>query len=236
MTNWFDTFRPFSGLHVACVLTSFAFVWTVVAYARSLRDVDPQRERTLRRWLGVAAVCVQSVLVLYYAWPSRFTLAKGLPLEICDLLGFVTIGVFLTERRWLRTLAVFWGIGFSTQAFATPTIDVGIGHERFWIFWASHAMIVLGAVYCLLVLDYRPTFRDFLLVSAAGVVYPAFVLPFDIAFDLNYGFIGRSKPEVPTLLDQLGEWPLRAVWIFLLQQTVMAVLWLLLRDRGRRLR
>jgi lipopolysaccharide transport system permease protein len=35
----------------------------------------------------------------------------------------------------------------------------------------------------------------------------------NVTFGLNYGYLGRSDPGQPTILDLLGPWPLRVVYL-----------------------
>jgi uncharacterized membrane protein YwaF len=60
----------------------------------------------------------------------------------------------------------------------------------------------------------------------------AIVLPLDLAFDWNYGFVGPGKPEARSIVDALGPWPERLAVIFALVAGVMALLllpWKLVR-------
>jgi hypothetical integral membrane protein (TIGR02206 family) len=138
---------------------------------------------------------------------------------------------FLTSVRWIRTLVVFWGIGLSTQAFVSPIVNVGYTHTYFWLFWGSHLAIVMAATYHIAVYRYRAGVADLFTVTAAMCVYALVIIPLDIALEANYGFVGKSKPGAASIIDALGPWPLRLVWMFLIQQVLMVVLWLLLRER-----
>jgi uncharacterized membrane protein YwaF len=52
------------------------------------------------------------------------------------------------------------------------------------------------------------------------------VFTIDAVFDLNYGYLGRPMPSRPSLLDFLGPWPLRVVFMVLLASIAMTLLWL----------
>ena len=65
---------------------------------------------------------------------------------------------------------------------------------------------------------------DYGIACAAAALYVAIVLPLDLAFDWNYGFVGKGKPEVRTIVDVLGPWPARLAIIFTLVASVMALL------------
>jgi uncharacterized membrane protein YwaF len=52
------------------------------------------------------------------------------------------------------------------------------------------------------------------------------IFTIDLVFDLNYGYLGRFTPSRPTMLDVLGPWPLRVVFMILLGAAGMTLLWL----------
>ena len=49
--------------------------------------------------------------------------------------------------------------------------------------------------------------------------------PVDIIFDTNYGYVGPTRPSVPTLIDFLGPWPLRVIWLILIGASVFVLAW-----------
>jgi uncharacterized membrane protein YwaF len=84
---------------------------------------------------------------------------------------------------------------------------------------------------------YRPSWRDYGLACAAAAAYAAIVLPLDLAFGWNYGFLGPSKPETPSIVDLLGPWPQRLVPILAIVAAAMALAqlpWTIARRLRRR--
>lgn len=164
-------------------------------------------------------------LILWLSWqfwwlsPAQFSWESSLPLHICDLGGLLASLALLTGSRTLTTLLIFWGLGLSTQAYATPVVRVGPGATEFWIFWESHTLIIGSAIYCIAVRGYRARWRwggrgkfpcgDVGVAFALTLVYLAVMLPLDVLTGWNYGYVGNTKPEVPTLIDKLGPWPWR---------------------------
>ena len=127
------------------------------------------------------------------------------------------------EGRRARTLAYFWALGLSSQAFFTPILTEGPDSRFFWTFWGDHTTLLGGAAYIVWVCGYRPRPSDARFAFLATVGYAAVVLPIDIVMDWNYGFLGRH--DLPgTLLELLPPWPWRllglgvivAVWFALL--------------------
>jgi hypothetical integral membrane protein (TIGR02206 family) len=115
----------------------------------------------------------------------------------------------LSKQRRLVALLYFWGIGFSLQGIITPDLQMGFLSLYFWLFWLHHAAIVGAVVFMVVVHRYRPTRKDFHWAVGVGLAYLALVVPINAAFGFNYGYLGRSLPSQPSLLDWLGPWPWR---------------------------
>ncbi|MGQ0538935.1 MAG: TMEM164-related integral membrane acyltransferase, partial [Gemmatimonadaceae bacterium] len=122
------------------------------------------------------------------------------------------------------------------QAILTPDLESGPAKHAFWIFWLMHVLIVGGAVYALVVRGYRPTRRDCGFAIAVGWLWLAIVFGLNLLTGENYGYLGPAKPSQPTLIDVLGPWPLRVLWMGLLGTAAMALLqlpWAARRRSGR---
>jgi uncharacterized membrane protein YwaF len=52
------------------------------------------------------------------------------------------------------------------------------------------------------------------------------VLPLNVLLGANYGFVGNSRPDNPSIVDLLGPWPGRLIIIVLLVAAVLALLML----------
>jgi uncharacterized membrane protein YwaF len=74
------------------------------------------------------------------------------------------------------------------------------------------------------VLGFRPDWNDWRRACVAGLGYIALVTLVNVPFRSNFGFLGDSLPGNPSVLDFLGPWPLRLVWVI----AIVAVLWALM--------
>lgn len=239
LPTWLTAFNAGSPVHWATVAACAVVVTGACVLGARWRGT--RREPTLR-WAWVGFIIVWQIFdktwwIVVHGWDP----AQSLPLHLCDLAAVLAPFALVLQTRWLRAVLYFWAIGLSTQAFFTPTLDPqsGLLTTRYWLFWMGHVQIVGSAVYDVIVLRFRPGGRDYVYGTIANVVYGAAILPIDVIFDLNYGYLGRHRPERGTLLDLMPEWPWRLVAIFVLVQAVMAVLWLVWpvsRAIGRRLR
>jgi hypothetical integral membrane protein (TIGR02206 family) len=227
--DWLDTFVPFSALHYVTVAFFAALMLGSCYLGRCWRETA--RERRVRIGWGWAVLAYQSWYTAWYLLPENFTWEKGLPLELCDLAAFVAGLAMVTQWRTWRTLLYFWGIGLSTQAFFTPTLGYGVGHLKFWMFWIGHTMIVGSAVYDVVVLGYRPGLADLRRALAVSTFYCLAVFFVNVWLSeetgrlVNYAYIGNTRPRNPTIIDKLGPWPRRVIWIVVIVVADYALLY-----------
>ncbi len=157
-----------------------------------------------------------------HGWDPRNTL----PLQMCDFAAIIAALVFLRPTRGLQSLAYFWGLALGSQAVITPDLAGGPSSLSFWAFWLYHLFVVGAGVYVVAVQRFRPEWRDLRFALLMGAMYAAATFIIDAMFDLNYGYLGRGTPSRPTLLDVLGPWPLRVVFMVMLGAAAMTLLWI----------
>lgn len=221
-------------LMVAYVAACCALVLLLGARAR--RGGGDDRVHSLGRYLGVTMLALWVVYNAYYFSPSRFDPAVSFPLHACDVLAGLAGVVLLWPFRWGRAVLFFSAISLSTQAIVTPTGNQDPTTARFWLYWTLHAGIVACSLFDLAIRRYRPTPGDLLRVYLVDAAYFALVFPLDVLFSWNYGYVGPPSLDTPTVLDLLGPWPLRALWVMLLAmlaQGTMLALWALWCSVGR---
>lgn len=187
------------------------------------RAARPDLEWRLRLVWVWTTIAWQSFATVWYLLPRNFDWYESLPLHLCDLAAWVAPLALLTQKRWLRTLLYFWGIGLSTQAFLTPVVEGGFGDFRYWLFFIGHTQIVGSAVYDVVVLGYRPNLHDWGIVTLLSLAWIIPVTAFNVLMDVNYGYTGRMTPGGTTILDYLGPWPWRLGTMFVLTQVLWAV-------------
>ncbi|MDX1376684.1 MAG: TIGR02206 family membrane protein [Burkholderiales bacterium] len=232
-----ESFRAFSALHAIALCTIAALTLLAIALRRR-RPPEPLAPGPVERTLALAYLGAWIVTYLWLLAPGLREPASTLPLHLCHLAAANAALVLLTGWRPLRALQYFWGLALCTQALITPSLLEGPALYPFWFFWTSHGMIVGVALYDVFARGYRPSWRDWRFACAAAAVYVLAVLPINLAFGWNYGFVGPSRPGVPSIVDFLGPWPFRLVPVVAIAAAAMALLalpWALaarLRPRG----
>lgn len=199
-------------------------VFTGVVIWVGLRTRGTGRAWAFDRGVGVLTLLAYLTVNVWWLWPTHLEPDQSLPIQLCDLAALCAPLAILARWRVARALLYFWGLGLSTQGFITPVTRVGPEHGEFWMHWLNHGAIVGAALYDLAVLRFRPTWRDWRLAVGLGLVYLAGVFALNVVTGWNYGYVGSSRPEARTIVDFLGPWPWRVVWIAAIAIAGMAAL------------
>ena len=220
--DWSATFEAGSAQHAVVVGVCFGVIALVCVVGRVLLAMDLRdgvgvpgagRERGLRFVLAWGIGVSQLVINARRFMPGQWDLVDSLPLHLCRLSVWIGVWMLLTLDRRARALTLFWGLGLSAQIFATPYLDVGHGDVSFWIYWLNHVQIVGVAVYDVVVLGYRPSWRDCRLAVVLGVVYAAVVAGLNAVMGTNYSYLGAGEHDGASLVDVMGAYPWRVVWM-----------------------
>ena len=217
-------FEAFSPTHAA-VLVTFAVV-TALACALGRRWRGTAGLARAERAVGLAMLGVWLTAQVYWFLPGNFRIDEALPIHMCDLTGLIAPLLLLTGRRALRALLYFWGIGLSIHGLLTPVLQDGPGHIRFWLFFLTHAAIIGTAIYDLVARGYRPDRRDWVFATWTCAIWLGVVLAVDLSLGVNYGYVGNVTPERPTVIDQLGPWPLRVYKMIVAVIVLFTAMWL----------
>jgi hypothetical integral membrane protein (TIGR02206 family) len=215
-------FRSFSFPHIAALLVISAVIAAGVTAGHAWRGSS--RQQRLERGIAVSILLLRAGVFAWNLLPGRLALSQSLPLQICDLAALCSAFSLLVDRRWLRSIAYFWGLALSMQGLIQPDLSDGPDSLAFWLFWTHHALIVGTAVYLVTVRGFRPKVGDLGFAVATGVGYALVVFCVDLALDVNYGYLGKGMPAQPTLLDWLGPWPWRVALMVALGVLVMSLL------------
>ena len=227
-----QAFRAFSALHAVTLVAIATLTGLAILVAR-IRGPS-QRASPAERLVGWAYLAAWVTTYSYFLFSPLHEPAKTLPLQLCHITAALAALLLITRWQWLRPLVYFWGLALCTQALVTPSLTEGPALYPYWFFWSTHGMIVGVALYEVFARRYRPALRDYGVACAAAAAYFALVLPLDIAFGWNYGFVGPDKPEVRTIVDALGPWPLRLAPMVALVAAAMGLLLLPWQYKNRR--
>lgn len=202
----------FGPLHLGMLFLAGFVILFILYWGKCAREIGELPK--FSRQLGHAMLAIWIFYMLYNFSPARLSWEKSLPIEACDFIAFLAVLALLTPLRFPRSLLYFSGILLTGQAVLTPAGDQNPMTLHFWLYWGFHAGILAVSVFDFHIRSYRPFFRDLVCAWSANIFYLVLVLPLDICFGWNYGFLGNSMPGSPTLVDFLGPWPERIVVMF----------------------
>jgi hypothetical integral membrane protein (TIGR02206 family) len=180
--------------------------------------------RTVGRVLAAVLVAFHVPILIYDLTPARFDIEHSLPFQISDLAWMAAAYALWSQRQWAYALTYYWGLTLVPQALITPAL---VGPEvlsiDFVSFWGQHLLVVWAAVYLTWWAGMRPTWRGFAIAAAVTVTWGVAMLVFNEAAGTNYLFVSR-RPDNPSLLDLMGEWP----WYLGVELVVGLTAWALL--------
>jgi hypothetical integral membrane protein (TIGR02206 family) len=216
--NWATEFRAFSSYHLLVVLICTGIMVGCCLIGKRLLGNKPtpdslDREARFRKLIAWSIILSQAFINIRRM--VYFDLQDSLPLHMCRLGVWIAAWHLLTLDRRARSLTLFWGIGLSAQVFFTPFVKAGYTDITFWIYWLNHLQIVGVAIYDITVLGYRPNLKDLGFASVLGVLYAIITIGFNWILGTNYSYLGAGTHEGVSLVDKLGPYPQRTIWMCL---------------------
>jgi len=221
--DWANEFRAFTSFHWLVTGTCFAMMIVCCVIGKRLLAKSEDHEYRFRKLIAWSILITQGFIFIRRM--VYFDLHDSLPLHMCRLGVFIAAWHLFTLDRRARALTLFWGLGLSSQIFFTPYIKEGYGHLSFWIYWLNHIQIVGVAVYDIVVLGYRPNLRDLRFATIAGVVYALATIGLNILLGTNYSYLGAGQHEGASLVDKLGPFPQRTIWMIVGAAIIFALIY-----------
>ena len=173
--------------------------------------------KTTVRWTLALILWLNEFAWHYWNYSvGRWTIQTMLPLHLCSVLVWVGALMLVTKSYRIYEFMYFMGIAGAIQALATPDLDIyGFPHFRFFQTFISHGLIVTSAIYMTVVEGFRPTWKSMFRVALWTNIYALIVFFINAAIGSNYLMINH-KPELPSLLDLLPEWPIYILYMELI--------------------
>jgi hypothetical integral membrane protein (TIGR02206 family) len=228
MTDFFaenfqgPAFEYLGGLHLAA-LGFFIVLNLLLLRFRKASDGT----RATIRWLLALVLIVNEVAWHYWNYIyGRWTLQTMLPLHLCSLLVWTGAWMLITKNYRVYEFMYFMGIGGAIHALATPGLgDYNFPHFVYFQYFLSHGLIITSAIYMTVVEGLRPTWKSMVRVFVWMNIYAAMVYFINVYLGSNYLLI-NYKPDTPSLLDLLPEWPIYILHMEVIGIATMLVLYL----------
>ena len=209
------------------VLLLIILVLLLFIFRRKL-SVFSNKRQLIERLVAVTLLVMDFFYHVWLIQSDRWQLSSALPLELCSLSLLLTIVLLWTGNRKIYPFVFFAGIGGALQAVATPVLDMGYPHFRFFHFFYTHFGIILTALYFTWVRGYRPTFKGVLYTLLVLNILLPVILLVNKLVDGNYMFLQR-KPSSGSILDFLGPYPWYLLSLEAIAFLIFTILWLIFR-------
>jgi hypothetical integral membrane protein (TIGR02206 family) len=217
-----EPFRLFSSSHLLVLLLFVTFTIALYLYREKWRS-STQIRSILRHTLAAVLLLTEISYQLWHLWTDSWSLAYTLPLQLCSVSLLLAVIMLYTRNYTLYEITFFAGIGGAAQAMLTPELFYPFPHFRFLHFFIAHAGIIWACLFMTWVEEYRPSFRSIWKTMGFLNLLLLVAMLVNAGTGGNYLFVSR-KPENPSLIDYLGEYP----WYILSLEGVAFVLFMLL--------
>jgi len=220
--NFIDVTPTFTLFGIAHIL-----ILVAVALAASFFSLWARRNPGVTMPLRVTLATF--LLVNEISWYS-YNVAEGwvqfpfgLPLDLCDIVVWLTLLAAYTKKPGILELAYYWGPAGSSLAILTPDLGAPMNTYPVVHFFLAHGGVVVINVFLVWGMTVRPrqgsVWRALFWLNVYAIVIGAF----DAVFHANYFYL-CDKPGSVSLLTYMGPWP-----FYILTGEVLAVtiFWLL---------
>jgi hypothetical integral membrane protein (TIGR02206 family) len=198
--------QHFGYVHIIVIV----LVPTVALLLTVLARKTPQFSGRLRFTLAAAIGFNELIWYGYVILQGWVRFPYGLPLDLCDLVLWLTVFSLITCRQWSFDLIYYWGLIGTGMAVLTPDIGAPFPSYIAIKFLFAHGGVVTSILFLLWSKSVRPRkyswWRSFLWLN----LYAVAIGCFNLVFQTNYFYL-CEKPLSGSLLDYLGDWPLYLV-------------------------
>ena len=195
-----DLFGP---AHLGALAVVLLAAVAIPAAARRLPEAG---QRRLARAFAVLLVTLRAAEVTIRHTVYGMPWKDQLPLHLCGALVLVSGWMLWTRNERVYEVVYFWTFAGASQALLTPDLPVGFPHPGFVLFFTTHGLLVMAAVYATRVFRLRPRPRSILRAFLWLHLLALAATPVNLLLDTNFLYL-RHKPEGASLLDCFGPWP-----------------------------
>jgi hypothetical integral membrane protein (TIGR02206 family) len=194
-----------------------------------------RRSRKTANWIRYSLASFLALNeIIWYIYRIRsegFRFPEGLPLNLCDVMLWVTVAAVFSLNWRVFELSYFIGIGGSGMALITPDLWAPVLSYPTIYFFLAHGVGVAAILTMAWGKLAAPRPGCLWRVMGSLNAYAAAVGIFNAVYGTNYMYLCQ-KPEAPSLLDLLGPWP---VYVAGGEVVALLLFWLLwLPFRGSR--
>jgi len=182
--------------------------FTIVGYTLIKYASKSSQELQIKIGNYIAYFISATVLIwtIYKLSSNHFDITNDLPFQLCYFLGLIMPLFTRTRKQLFYDILLFWVFAGTFQAIITPEARNGFPHIHFIYFWIVHSGLIITMLYATFIYKMRPKLKSILISFIALQGYFIFVSIINKFTGANYFYL-NAKPNAPSILDYLGEWP-----------------------------
>lgn len=193
----------FGNQHMIALLFFTLFGYFLIRWAKKLTNEKKYIVGIIFAFSLSITVIIWTILKIY---TRGFDIKQDLPLHLCNFVALFLPVITLTRKKIYFDIILFWILAGTTHSVITPDLRNGFPNFIFFKYWYVHAGLIIFVLYTTLVLQLKPNLKSVFQSFLALQIYIVLLFLINKLLNSNY-FYTNSKPEGPTALDYLGEWP-----------------------------
>ncbi|WP_456377797.1 YwaF family protein [Lutibacter sp.] len=196
-------FVLFGYQHFLAILFFSIIGFSLIKYAsKSSFDLQIKIGNYIAYFVSASVI----IWTIYKLISGNFDISNDLPFQLCYFLGLI-MPLFTRSRKQLYyDILLFWVFAGTFQAILTPGAKNGFPHIHYIYFWIVHCGLLITMLYATFIYKMRPKLKSVFISFIAIQGYFIFVSIINTLTGANYFYL-NAKPNAPSLLDFLGEWP-----------------------------
>jgi hypothetical integral membrane protein (TIGR02206 family) len=197
-------FRLFDPGHLVTLAVILAACLAVRPVARASFRIG--WDRRLAMLVAAVFVLLEIIKLWVFVEVFDFPVVQKLPLDLCRM-NALLCAVMLVRRSYaVFEVTYFWTFAGSVAALLTPDLRQGFPHPFYMLFFFSHGLVLVAALFAIFAWDFAPRLRSVGKALLATALYATAILPLNYLLDANYLYL-RAKPVRASVLDFFGPWP-----------------------------
>jgi hypothetical integral membrane protein (TIGR02206 family) len=218
----------FGPAHLLILIAFPVIAWGLAQWSKR----SHRAARSIRLTLATFLAVNELIWYVYRIRTEGFRFPHALPLNLCDVMLWVTVIAAFSLNLLAFETAYYAGLAGMSMALLTPDLWAPLLSYPTIYFFLAHGMAVatiLTIVWARLATP-RPGswWRSLLILNA----YALLVGSFDAIFKTDYMYL-REKPAGASLLDYFGPWPFYLIPAEVLATVLFWLLWLPFRGRSQ---
>ncbi len=190
--------------HFIPIVIALCFGVSLIYVAK--HKLDDKRQKNVFHILGSFVSLTIVAFNIYLLSLGNYDVSKDLPLFLCSFMALI-IPIYTYYRKyWVYEILFFWVVAGTTQGVITPDIAEGFPSFDYFRYWIVHLGLLVVMFYATFVFNDRPTFKSVFKSIIALQLYMLVMYCVNWVLGANYTYL-NAKPDAPSLLDYMGDWP-----------------------------